>query len=424
MNPSIHVHQLCKRFRRSTFGSRRTMRVWLSRFGAKPTEDNFVQALDGISFSVEGGQILGVIGANGSGKSTLLRLVGGVGIPDQGTIETHGRFGALLELGAGSFADLSGRDNIIVGCVIAGLSREEAIARVDEIAEFAEIEEFIDSPMRTYSTGMQMRLAFGAVVFSDPRILLVDEVLAVGDLSFQQKCLKKISELRDNGACILLASHDLEQVLRICDSALWLESGRQRMLDDPWRVIDEYRKKFSAATVEVTPKPVRNDDPADGDADSKLILGESRLGSQEVRIESLRVLDADGNVRESFKSGAPIGFEVEYDAVSAVDGLIVGVTVANDEGQICIDVNSGAPDVGRRIPRGSALATLDMSSLDLRPGKYKVSVGLYNRGWDYAYDYHWNNYELLVTPGSFKARNQNPHCHWQIRKQDRPRVAG
>jgi len=424
MNPSIHVHQLCKRFRRSTFGSRRTMRVWLSRFGAKPTEDNFVQALDGISFSVESGEILGIIGANGSGKSTLLRLVGGVGNPDQGTIETNGRFGALLELGAGSFADLSGRDNIIVGCVIAGLSREEAIARVDEIAEFAEIEEFIDSPMRTYSTGMQMRLAFGAVVFSDPRILLVDEVLAVGDLSFQQKCLRKIGELRDNGACILLASHDLEQVIRICDSALWLEHGRQRMLDDPRRVIDEYKKKFSATTAEVTPEPDTDNATTGGNSGNKLIFGESRLGSQEVRIEALRLLDADGIVRESFISGEPIGFEIEYDAANTVDGLIVGVTVANDEGRICIDVNSGAPDYGRRIPKGPAFAALDMSSLDLRPGKYMVSVGLYKRGWDYAYDYHWNNYELLVTPGTIEARKQSPHCQWQIRKQGHSRIAG
>lgn len=418
MGPSIQVHQLSKRFRRSPFGSRRTLRAWLSNLGRTRDDDNVVQALDGISFALDGGEVMAIIGANGSGKSTLLRLVGGVGLPDQGTIETHGRFGALLELGTGGDADLSGRDNIIIGGVIAGLSREETIARVQDIAAFAEIEDFLDSPVRTYSTGMQMRLAFATIVFSDPEILLVDEVLAVGDLAFQQKCLKKINELRDRGVCILLASHDLDQVGRLCDRALWLEGGRQRMLDDPHRVVEEYRRKFGTTTIEMTPALDEYPGPVADATGRNLVLGETRLGSQEVKIVAVCPRDVSAVERSDFASEEPVEFVIEYDAISAVDGLIVGVTIANNEGRICIDVNSGTPDDDRRIPGGKGRAVLKMSSLDLRPGKYSVSVGLYERSWAYAYDYHWNAYDLSVTAGASRDRARGPECLWQVGKED------
>lgn len=419
MSSAVQVHLLSKQFRQSALGSRRTLRTWLSTLGRRPATTGFVQALDRVSFTLDRGEVLGIVGTNGSGKSTLLRLVGGVGLPDEGVIETRGRFGALLELGIGGYDDLSGRDNIIVGSVIAGLSYEEALANVDQIANFAEIEEHLDSPLRTYSTGMQMRLAFAAIVFSYPDILLVDEVLAVGDLSFHQKCLKKIWELREQGTCILLASHDLEQVRGLCDRVLWLENGQQRMLDEPDAVIDAYLRNFGDATRLIT--------PAAGDGSDinlplhevpGLKLGESKFGSQEVHIERVRIQEEESGNDKQFEQGQPVTFLVEYVVVREIPGMILGVKIANDRGQVCVDVNSGTPDADRRVQAGRGLATLQVNSLDLRPGDYSVSIGLYESAWAYAYDYHWNAYELTVKEGTAKTRRQYPDCCWQIKKEN------
>jgi lipopolysaccharide transport system ATP-binding protein len=182
-------------------------------------------ALRNLNLTVEAGQMVGVIGHNGAGKSTLLRLVGGVGRPNEGRIVTHGRIGALLDLGAGCHRDLTGRDNVFLSGVIDGLTRRQVADRFDAIVAFAELEEFIDNPLRTYSSGMQMRLAFAVAVHTHPDILLIDEVLSVGDAAFQQKCLKAIREYKANGCAVLLISHEMEQIRELCDEVYWLSQG-------------------------------------------------------------------------------------------------------------------------------------------------------------------------------------------------------
>jgi lipopolysaccharide transport system ATP-binding protein len=188
-------------------------------------------ALRGVSFEVAAGEMLGIVGANGAGKSTLLRLLGGVGKPATGSVEIHGRIGALLELGGGFQGDLTGRENAILAAVVAGLLKREAIERLPEIIRFAELEDFIDAPVRTYSTGMTMRLAFAVVVHTDPEVMLVDEFLSVGDLSFQAKCGVRIAELRERGCAIVLVSHSMDQVRELCDRALWLRRGEMVACD-------------------------------------------------------------------------------------------------------------------------------------------------------------------------------------------------
>jgi lipopolysaccharide transport system ATP-binding protein len=197
-------------------------------------------ALREISFSVPRGEVLGVIGANGAGKSTLLGLIGGIGRPEEGRLEVNGRVGGLLELGAGFHPDLTGRENLIVNGIICGLTRREVDQRFAEIVAFAELEEAIDDPLRTYSTGMRMRLGFSIAVHTEPEILLVDEILAVGDIAFQQKCLERIRQYQMRGSTILIVSHNTTQVRNFCDRVIWLQAGRIQACDGPGLVVNEY----------------------------------------------------------------------------------------------------------------------------------------------------------------------------------------
>ncbi|MDH3281536.1 MAG: ABC transporter ATP-binding protein [Gammaproteobacteria bacterium] len=193
-----------------------------------------------LSLEVTPGHMVGLIGHNGAGKSTLLRLIGGVGKPDEGNISTHGRIGALLDLGAGSHPDLTGRDNLFLSGVIAGLTRREVASRFDSIVAYAELGEFIDNPLRTYSSGMQMRLAFSVVAHTDPDILLIDEVLSVGDAAFQEKCIQSIKKYKANGSAILLISHDMTQIRELCDEVYWLKDGHTVTHGEPEQVCAQY----------------------------------------------------------------------------------------------------------------------------------------------------------------------------------------
>jgi lipopolysaccharide transport system ATP-binding protein len=218
MLPAIDVQHLSKTFRRYHPERPRTVQELLARGPRRVRHAERFWGLRDITFAVPPGRTVGIIGTNGSGKSTLLRLVGGVGRADEGTVTVRGRIGALLDLGSGFHPDLTGRVN--------GLTRRDVMRRLDAIVAFAEVEAFIDSPMRTYSTGMQMRLAFATAAHTEPEVLLIDEVLAVGDTAFQRKCLERIGAFKAAGCSILLVSHESSVVQQLCDEALWLDAGR------------------------------------------------------------------------------------------------------------------------------------------------------------------------------------------------------
>lgn len=203
-----------------------------------------IYAVNGLSFSVKEGETFGIIGRNGSGKTTILKLIAGIYRPDSGKITVNGRVSALIELGAGFHPDFTGRENIIINGMILGLTKGEIRAKFDEIVEFAELGEFIDMPVRTYSSGMYMRLAFSIAVNVNPDILLIDEVLAVGDEGFVKKCLAKMDDFKKGGKTIILVSHDLSMVERFCSRVMWIEQGKKVMTGEPSRVIEEYRKSF------------------------------------------------------------------------------------------------------------------------------------------------------------------------------------
>src|SRR6186997_63441 len=204
----------------------------------KPSEA--FTALSGISLSIPEGCTFGLVGRNGSGKSTALKLVAGITKPTTGTVAVRGRISALIELGAGFHPEISGRENVFINGIMLGLTKREVAQRFDEIVEFAEMENFIDAPVKTYSSGMYMRLGFAVAIHVDPDVLLVDEVLAVGDEGFTHKCLDKFSEFKRRGKTILLVTHSLGLIERFCDEALWLDGGKVEAEGDPRRVVDAY----------------------------------------------------------------------------------------------------------------------------------------------------------------------------------------
>jgi len=205
-------------------------------------------ALKDVSFDVNAGRTVGLIGANGSGKSTLLRLIGKIGRPDAGSIDVRGRLGALLDLAAGFHPDLSGRENAVLAGILNGLTRRQLLDRLDSIVAFAEVEDALDSPVRTFSSGMQMRLAFSVAVHTNPNILLIDEVLSVGDLAFQRKCLDRIDEFKASGCAILYVSHDVETVGDFCDEAIWVHFGKLMAKGPARDVVRQYTEFMSEQT--------------------------------------------------------------------------------------------------------------------------------------------------------------------------------
>jgi ABC-type polysaccharide/polyol phosphate transport system ATPase subunit len=236
----IEVNSVSKIFRRNT--GRKLLREQLADLFRRPREEDMFYALRNVSFRVAEGESVALIGENGAGKSTMLSLVTGLARPDEGSISVHGRVAALLELGSGFHPDLTGEENVMMNAALLGFTERQAKARFPSIVEFSEIAEFINQPLRTYSSGMVVRLAFSVAVHVDPAILIVDEVLNVGDAHFQEKCMKKMAELRAQGVTMLAVSHSPKMVIDFCDRAIWLHHG-QLVLDGPSSpVLNEYLK--------------------------------------------------------------------------------------------------------------------------------------------------------------------------------------
>jgi lipopolysaccharide transport system ATP-binding protein len=248
MDDPISVKNLGKSYRRVTSQGSMTLKEALLNGWLRSDKSERFWALRDVSFSVKGGRTIGLIGRNGAGKSTLLRMIGGVGRPDEGTIRVTGRLGALLDLGAGLRLDLTGRENLNLNGVVDGLTRREVRKRFQSIVDFAELGHVIEDPLRTYSSGMQMRLSFSIAVHTDPEVLLIDEVLAVGDASFRGKCIDRIREFREAGCTIVVVSHDLQEIAEFCDDALWLRGGMIADQGPVGKIIEAYQTEIAAET--------------------------------------------------------------------------------------------------------------------------------------------------------------------------------
>ena len=412
MPDAIVAQHLGKRFRRYHANRPTTLKeaVLHGLRQIKPVE--YLWALRDVSFSIAPGRMVGVVGPNGAGKSTLLRLIGGVGRPDEGSVTVHGRIGALLDLGAGFQPDLTGRENVFVNGVIAGLTRQQVAQRFDAIVQFAELETFIDGPLRTYSTGMQMRLGFAVAVHTDPEILLIDEILAVGDLAFQHKCLDRIAQFKAQGCTIILVSHYVSSIQQLCDEALWLRRGRLVAYGPADEVTSRYAEEMSAETRLRTPARHPN---VHTPAGAELRVNENRFGSIEMEITAVRLLDQAGFPVTELDSGNPLKVEIEYHAPTPIPEPIFGITISREDGQICYDTSTAAAGIHLPTVHGSGQITFHAERLDLIGGPYYVDVGVYEREWAYAYDYHWHVYSLLVrATGGEKGILRPPH-RWEVK---------
>lgn len=408
---AINVQGLSKWFRRYHADRPATLKEAIVRGlrGMKPAEQFW--ALRDVSFSVAPGRMVGVIGPNGAGKSTLLRLLGHVGRPDQGKVEVHGRIGALLDLGAGFHPDLTGRENVFISGVISGLNRREVEHHFDSIVAFAELEAFIDNPLRTYSTGMQMRLAFAIAAHIQPEILLIDEVLAVGDISFQRKCLERITQFKEEGCTIILVSHDASSIRQLCDEVLWLREGQLVAYGPAEVVVDQYVAEMTAETRRRTPvsQPVQYTA-----AGAELQINKNRFGSLEMEIVNVQLLDSLGLPVTELEAGQSLQVEIGYTAPQSVAAPIFSVTLSREDGFVCYDTSTAAAGLTLPDIQGRGQVTLHLDRLDLIGGQYFVDIGVYERDWAYAYDYHWHVYPLLIhSTGSDKGILRPPH-RWEI----------
>ena len=320
-----------------------------------------IWALRDVSFTVERGEAFGIVGANGSGKSTLLRIVAGILQPTSGSVEVNGRLSALLELGSGFSLEFTGRENVFLNASILGLSREETEARFETIERFASIGDFIDRPIRTYSTGMVLRLAFAVVAHVDPEILIVDEALAVGDIAFRQRCMRRIHDLRAGGTTILFVSHESGDVKALCERCVWLDRGAVRMLGEADAVIAAYLSDTMQR------ERVRNARVAHEPAGE--IAGTHRYGSGSARITEARWIDQPGGgvvLRVGFRAGEPLAEP------------IAGFLVRNAKGETIFGSNTMRENypMPSMAEGDNEVVEFHFTMPDLAPGKYSVSVAV------------------------------------------------
>src|SRR4029450_6563801 len=333
---AIEAESVSKRFRRQTIQPHTNLKsamVNLFRHRNRSVEEGMFQVLRDITFTVRQGQILGIIGRNGSGKSTLLKLLAGIYRPDRGNIRVGGRIGALLELGAGFHPEFSGRENVLINGIVLGLSKREVRQRFDDIVRFAELETFIDEPVKTYSSGMYMRLGFAVAVHAAPDSLLIDEILAVGDETFQQKCFDKLAAFRRLGKTIVLVSHDLATVERWSDEVLWRDNGIIQERGEPRRVIDLYRQGAVAQEERIALAAHHRIEEAVQD-DAGLETSK-RWGSQEVTIVAVQMLDATGEECYVYRCGEPTRVVLHYRVHCQVEELVFGLAILRGDGLWC-----------------------------------------------------------------------------------------
>lgn len=414
--PVVRLEQVWKSFPRPDASLPGTLKEALLHGRVLRRQGRFT-ALRDVNLRVEPGSICGLIGPNGAGKSTLLRLTAGISRPDQGVVEATPERAAILQLGTDFHPELTGRENVLVAGVVAGLGRRAARAAVADICAFAELEDFIDAPLRVYSTGMRARLAFAVATYSAPRLLLVDEVLAVGDLSFQVRCLERLRELHRQGAAILLVSHDVALVADLCDRLVWLRGGRVVASGPPANILDRYRDAMAEETRRLTPHEVAVERTPGG---RDLLIHENRFGSQEAQLHSVRLLDGWGAPAEALPAGAALRLRLSVTADPPVGAAHIGVTLTRVDGLVCVDTARALHAAGEQE------LELLVERLDLSSGDYAVSVGLFREDWGRTYDYHWQAYPLTIVGQPAERAVLSPPHAWSVRKMtlDKPSRSG
>ncbi|MFN2293549.1 MAG: ABC transporter ATP-binding protein [Candidatus Promineifilaceae bacterium] len=388
--PVISFKNVSKRFTFSREQSQSIQETLISVFGRRqrhPKKD--LWAVRDLSFDLYQGQALGIIGRNGSGKSTVLKLIARILRPTSGQVMVHGRVSALLELGAGFHPDLTGRENIALNASVLGLTQQDVAQKFDQIVEFSELGDFIDTPVKHYSSGMYMRLGFSVAIHVDPDILIIDEILAVGDQAFQAKCIDRIHELHQDGVSIVFISHNLGIVQRMCSSLIWLENGRMRASGPTEEVANEYKYQSDAVV-------------------GRQLAAESagrsfkRRGSWEIEITGVRFLDAGGEEKSYFQTGDQMTIEIAYMAHKPIVQPEFGLAIFRQDGVQVNGPNSefGGIDVG--TVEGTGIIRYHIESLPLLPALYHVTTAIHSARLTHAYDFHERAYPFRVVSGGTK----------------------
>src|SRR3989442_106037 len=369
MPNAIEAEHLIKRYRLRSGGGR-TLKELVLRQRPSPAEE--VTALDDVSFAIPPGESVGVIGANGSGKSTLLKLIAGTSRPTSGRLEVTGRVSALLEIGAGFHPDFSGRENAYLNGSLLGLSRQELERNIAAIEEFAELGRFFGAPVKTYSSGMYARLGFAVAVHVDPEILLVDEVLAVGDAYFQHKCFAKINEFREREKTIFFVSHDLSAVQALCHRAIALQEGRVLADGEVRYAVEQYQETARAHERGALSQPAA---PA------------RRWGTREVEITETRILDGSGAATPILRTGEPATIEIHYRVHKPVGEVGFGILVYAEDGYVIYGSNNVVDGVPVRVEPGDGVVRFRIERPDLLDGQYDLDVAAHAPDDTETYDY-------------------------------------
>ena len=397
VGPILELRNVSKLFRLHKAKQRSFQEVFVNLFQMPPNPSQDFWAVKDISFAVESGESVGIIGPNGSGKSTLLKLITGIIEPTAGEISVNGRISALLELGAGFHPDLTGRENIYLNGALYGLSRREMQARVDDILDFAELGEFIDMPLKHYSSGMYVRLGFAVAVQTEPDLLLVDEVLAVGDAIFQHKCMNAIQEYRRRGGTLLFISHDINAIESICDRAIWYEQGEVQLMGHPTDVVKGYLHQVA-----------ENEEKAHTAAGHgrgvKDLEHGQRWGSGRVQIIDVQLCDHMGKQRSVFLTGAAMEIRLRFRSKERVEDPIIGVAIHHQNGAWVAGPNTDFGNVTIPYLYGEGEVIYRIPSLPLLAGGYVVSVAATDRADTEMYDYHDRAYLFRVHTDNTRER--------------------
>lgn len=332
--------------------------------------------LNGISFNVRKGEAIGLIGHNGCGKSTTLKLLTKIMYPDEGTIDIKGRVSSLIELGAGFHPDMSGRENIYTNASIFGLTKKEIDARLKSIIEFSELEEFLDNPVRTYSSGMYMRLAFSVAINVDADVLLIDEILAVGDVNFQAKCFNKLREIKANGTTIVIVSHSLGQIEQICDRTIWIQDGLIKSEGTPRTVHPEYMDYMGHKRQEIIEKD--NNSNVDEKVELKIeeLDNDKRWGNGFARIGNVVTYNEKNMQQDVFRTGENIVVKIDYEIIKEIKNAVFGIGIFRSDGLQCYGTNTFIDKLPEFNLVKNGKTIIELKNVQLLPGTYMLDIAI------------------------------------------------
>lgn len=340
------------------------------------------EVLKGISFQIKKGETVGLIGKNGCGKSTTLKLLSRIMYPDSGTVKVRGRVSSLIELGAGFHPDMTGRQNIYINASIFGLSKKEIENRLDTIIEFSELQEYIDNPVRTYSSGMYTRLAFSVAINVDANILLIDEILAVGDVNFQTKCFEKLREIKKSGVTIVLVTHDSGTVDWFCDRAIWINRGYIEKDGKASEVVDAYMHCMSEEKVTYLEnrnekKSKENEDTNENCEEEVLQVFEdsNRIGTRQAEIINVVFKDESGNTITVARNGQPLIIQIDYD-VKEINNYVFGIGIFTIEGVRIFGTNTQLDRYEHKVAIGKGKVSIYFSDFAVLEGLYMLQVAI------------------------------------------------